>query len=270
MTRVLQVVCVIFLSFGLIAARGVERSDAEDIDSILGGTTVPKGQQKFMVHLRMTKGGSTFVCGGTLISNQHVLTAAHCVNDKPYDQVMAYMKVYTVIPMEPTNINRTVPNEGIFIHANYSSTDLINDIAILKLNSTVDLRQVAKVNLPANRTKATYVGTNGIAIGWGLKANNGTSISSTMQQVTLKVQEAPLCDAMFRSMYQDVYHLCTFQAFKSICLGDSGGPIMAGTTQIGISSFVQAEAGLPRCERGAVFTRVSTYVTNGWIAANML
>lgn len=55
-----------------------------------------------------------------------------------------------------------------------------------------------------------------------------------------------------------------------ILQGDSGGPIMAGTTQIGISSFVQAEAGLPRCERGAVFTRVSTYVTNGWIAANML
>ncbi len=46
--------------------------------------------------------------------------------------------------------------------------------------------------------------------------------------------------------------------------GDSGGPIIVDGVQIGITSH-----GPEKCEEGGVYTRVSAYINNGWIADKM-
>jgi secreted trypsin-like serine protease len=54
-----------------------QRSPADDDDKIVGGNRAQKGDWPWQISLQYY---GSHICGGTLITNQHILTAAHCVD----------------------------------------------------------------------------------------------------------------------------------------------------------------------------------------------
>ena len=112
---------------------------------IVGGENAVSQTWGWAASLRYTTTNSHF-CGGSIISASHILTAAHCAQRilSPSSAIVAVGSIFL------SSISQQKSIEKIFIHPNYSSATLVNDIAILKLSSPIDLNAtgVDRICLP--------------------------------------------------------------------------------------------------------------------------
>lgn len=147
---------------------------------------------------------------------------------------------------------------AIFTHANYSSSEISNDIALLRLSSAVQYSaNVSAVNLPSSNIGA---GENVVLAGWGTTSYPG-NVPNSLQQLNLTTLSVAECQQ--RQNPNPVFdsQVCTLtQAGEGACHGDSGGPLVSsGNVLQGIVSW-----GIP-CAEGYpdVFTRVYAFLP--WI-----
>lgn len=186
-----------------------------------------------------------FICGGSLIHVRAVLTAAHC----------AFQTMRAEVVLGAHHLNRNTPQAheqrievglgGYRIHANYSRTNLRNDIAILILPRAAVLNaQVKVVNLPHNLLTYTFTGEIGTLSGWGRFSDSSGATSPTLKQVSNTIIPNSLCSQFYPSMVFEST-LCMANYGRASCHGDSGGPLtrkdlQGKITLIGVVSFGNA------------------------------
>lgn len=110
---------------------------------IIGGSAVERGQWPFVVAL-LVKTSKQFFCGGTLITSKHVLTAAHCIQDKNVDKKLEAEQIEVLLGRHSLKDNsekgsQTRDVEKIIVHPEwkFNIRKYDADLAILVLDHAV-------------------------------------------------------------------------------------------------------------------------------------
>jgi secreted trypsin-like serine protease len=229
------------------SAQSARAQDQHHDNKIIGGTAVPDGKYPFMVALLDTRFGSTAFeqqfCGGTLIDEDSVLTAAHCV----FGESAAPLRVIVGRTVLDSNQGQKRSVSEIFIHPLYNpSLNDARDAAVLELSSPVS--GIAPIKLAtSSQNFLESPGQNATVAGWGntIAQPAGGSAGSSFPDRMREAQVSLVSDAQAKSVYKGAFVASLMVAAghtgKDTCQGDSGGPMFAKAAskyrQIGITSF---------------------------------
>uniref|UniRef100_A0A8D0W471 pancreatic elastase II n=1 Tax=Sus scrofa TaxID=9823 RepID=A0A8D0W471_PIG len=234
---------------------------------VVGGEDARPNSWPWQVSLQYDSSGQwRHTCGGTLVDQSWVLTAAHCISSsRTYRVVLGRHSLST---NEPGSL--AVKVSKLVVHQDWNSNQLSkgNDIALLKLASPVSLTD--KIQLGCLPAAGTILPNNYVCYvtGWGRLQKN-TQFPTVQQggQVILTYFAAK----SFRSHWAPTLETQLIggngQENVATCHGDSGGPLNCqganGQWQVhGIVSF-GSSLGCNYYHKPSVFTRVSNYID--WI-----
>ncbi|XP_078131867.1 serine protease 27-like [Sander vitreus] len=223
---------------------------------IVGGEDAPPGSWPWQASLQAD--GSHF-CGGSLINNQWVLTAAHCVRETDLGTV-----VYLGLQSLPgPNLNAVSRHVSMIIrHPSYGSVTKVNtddnDICLLKLSAPVNFTDYIQPICLASGNSTFNTGVESWVTGFGI-TDNGT-LADNLQEVMVPIVGNNQCRCTYGDLTGNMMCAGVPAGGKDSCQGDSGGPLVIkkGSTwiQSGIVSFGRG-CGLPNIP--GVYTRVSQY-----------
>lgn len=259
---------------------------------IIGGVDAEERKYKYQVSLQEIDRKIQHYCGGSIISDCWILTAAHCVdNDRIRNNIKRIQIVVGIIRLNDDGEKYFV--KSCQIHENWDLESIANDIALLetteKIKFSAAIQPIAlATHNPPDRTSATLAG-------WGFTSvnilfnnhfsnclNSSDEFFLSLQDNAVGVDVTPIPNALqvahfetislqeCRKQFNDAKYpgklvirtnICIAQpASKAQCNGDSGGGIITNNwTQIGIVSFGgQCSDGVP-----GVATSVAKYLN--WI-----
>ncbi|XP_018570644.1 proclotting enzyme-like isoform X2 [Anoplophora glabripennis] len=239
----------------------------QDQERIVGGHNADVNEWPWIAAL--FNGGRQF-CGGSLIDNIHILSAAHCVaHMSSWDVARLTVKLGDHNIRTNSEINHVEKRvKRVVRHRGFDSRTLYNDIAILTLDSPVDFtQQIRPVCLPNGGND--HSGKTATVIGWGSLRESGPQ-PAILQEVNIPIWSNRDCKLKYGPAAPGgiVEHmLCAGQANRDSCSGDSGGPLMVNNgkwTQVGIVSW---GIGCGKGQYPGVYTRVEKFLP--WIYKNL-
>ncbi|XP_006835571.1 PREDICTED: granzyme H-like [Chrysochloris asiatica] len=232
----------------LLACVLVPRAETEEI---IGGQEARPHSHPYMACIRYWK-DKKCGCGGFLIQEDFVLTAAHC----NVRFMSVTLGVHDISQNEETQqfirVRKAIP------HPYYDKKTLVNDIMLLQLEKKAKLTNAVDIlQLPKTETQVKPGTTCNVA-GWG-KLSLNSSGSSKLYEVKLTVQNDKECESRYGD-YKSASEICVGDQKKkaSTFQGDSGGPLVCNNVAQGIVSYGKLDATPPQ-----VFTKISHFLK--WI-----
>lgn len=237
------------------------------LDRIVGGTIAPVHAHPYLAGILVTVQGlaQPSACGGSLLSSNRVLTAAHCWFDGRFQA--QHMTVVLGSPYLFHGGLRT-PISAIAIHGQYDPRTFANDIAMLHLPIHVPFSQTIRpINLPTGQLlDMDFTGLWARAAGYGRYSDvTNPTTNTVVRNVIVPVITLEECRRVYGNVILDSNMCTNGYGGVGICQGDSGGPLTVISQRqdilIGISSFVARDG----CQLGhpSVFARISSFVD--WI-----
>ncbi|XP_067905647.1 chymotrypsinogen 2-like [Heterodontus francisci] len=185
---------------------------------IVNGENAVPGSWPWQVSLQDYTGWH--FCGGSLINENWVVTAAHCgVSTANYVIVGASNKCSDADGVQTLKIEKAIT------HPNWDSYNINNDVTLVKLATPVQLTaRISPVCLASNA--ANFPGGKlCVTSGWGLTQSTASNTPCQLQQAALPLLTNNKCKNYWGSMISDVM-ICAGAAGASSCMGDSGGPLV--------------------------------------------
>ncbi|XP_004629177.1 cationic trypsin-3-like [Octodon degus] len=233
----------------------------DDDDKIIGGYTCPKNSLPYQVSLNT----GSHKCGGSLITDQWVLSAAHCYKRNVRIQVRLGEHDIDVVEGD----EQFIDVQKIVVHPNYTPEDTTvngvaqfkynNDIMLLKLKKPASLNsQVSMVSLPKSCPTA---GTQCLVSGWGNTVIIGSKYPSLLQCLSAPVLSDAACHNSYPGrISNNMFCLGFLEGGKDSCQGDSGGPVVCNGELQGVVSW---GTGCAWKGKPGVYTKVCNYLS--WI-----
>lgn len=236
---------------------------------IMNGFDSKRGEYPFYAFLIMKLAiKNVSWCGGSLISNQFILTAAHCT--APAINMSVHLGTWNARRGNETGRHgEFVRKENIYIHPYYNENFLTNDISLIKLEKPIKFtKNIQPIRL--QNTCQPNENANVIVVGNGYFSPEH-KIAPILQWVPMKTVSIFECRKHFAFLHFTIQNdvICAKNTDKrSIGRGDSGGPLVRDGTLIGVCSFLPQEYAnssrqqVPSSEPQG-FVKLSAY--HGWI-----
>lgn len=194
-----------------------------------GGHDAAEGAHPYQVSLQTIY--NEHFCGGAIIDEQWIVTAAHCVIgwNPSYIRVITGTNQYKV----PGKVYHV---ESAKIHCNYDRPMYHNDIALLKLKDPIKFdAKTQKIEYDPVPLKE---GDEIILTGWGSSVVYG-EYADNLQSLKLGFVPHDKCVTLLKNdPGVDIGHICTFsKAGEGTCHGDSGGPLTRNGKLVGIVNW---------------------------------
>ncbi|KAL7288425.1 hypothetical protein TKK_0017509 [Trichogramma kaykai] len=281
-------ISLLILFVGLVLSIAVSHVSAKIVQRIVRGSLAPEGRFKHQVSLQILNGDCSYhFCGGSIIDDLHIITAAHCItnletHDFDYKQITVVAGT-TDLRIKTSGIYRDVQYTYIpTSHKSNAPNQYYDDIAILRLRRplplNVESQKIRAVNLPTvNQYLPGYTNTRFATVsGFGSFNQSRNPYSGEVDTGSTN----PRLKFAAGWINQDDNPPCTdkqvcvrnFQSHGA-CHGDSGGPLTDEfkNTLIGIVSYSDHEW----CGETTKYTRVSSYLdfinkvrAGGWFYAD--
>ncbi|XP_053310254.1 transmembrane protease serine 3 [Spea bombifrons] len=232
---------------------------------IVGGNASAEGQWPWQASLIYQ---GIHLCGGSLITSQWIVTAAHCVYDLFFPESWSVQVGHVNHQRDPQNTPVLV--EKIIYHSKYKSNSMTNDIALIKLANPFTFNGLIQPICLPNYGEDFPEGKMCWISGWGATEEGGDT-SQTMDYAGVPLISNRVCNTKY--IYGGVIKpsmVCAgfLEGGVDTCQGDSGGPLacedrkvwkLMGTTSWGVGCALRYKPG--------VYTRITSFLD--WIHIQM-
>ncbi|XP_063926456.1 brachyurin-like [Zophobas morio] len=205
---------------------------------VVGGTIAEPHSIPYQVFLEFYTETFGQYCGGSVISQNYVLTSASCANGTL--EVLVTLGAHNIFITEPTQIN--VYSTDIIVHDHFGEDyGWFNDIALVKLPKTIEYNDVIQPVALPKRADAdiVYIGAVGRIAGWGADDGFGGKIFDLLRYVDTSVISN--LDEDCREYIPPGSMFCTSGEYNDTyvgpCNGDEGSGFVSDGVLIGIVSF---------------------------------
>lgn len=238
------------------------------VSKIVGGSVAKSGDWGWQVAFKIF---GSLSCGGSVININWVVTAAHCI---VYGPTASYYSVEIGVNdrnnPDSWSISRKISK--VFVHESYSDRSLLNDIALVKMEYSVEFDTTNYRIIPAciPDTAEDYSDRDGYVTGYGTLFSGG-SVSRYLRQVSVPVKSPAFCENRFKyNSINSKTQVCAGVSGlgRDTCQGDSGGPLVVKSRVDGRWHLVGLTSYGPNpCGEGGVYTRLSGF--QDWIVRTM-
>lgn len=243
-----------------VLASGLSEAQA-GAPRIVGGGPIDITAAPWQVLLRINNATQ---CGGAIISDSWILTAAHCLNGVGPGQVEAFVGV---TDQNRLSREQQVQVSQVIVNPGWNPSNYSNDLALIGLAApVVTSASVQHVSLPLVQDATTWpaLGEQGTISGWGTTTVSGSS-SPILRAATVQILSSPTdpkCGE-YGSSFTPGHHVCAGipQGGVDACQGDSGGPLTVGYNGTPVlAGIVSSGSGCADPKYPGLYTRVTSYL----------
>lgn len=233
---------------------------------IVGGENAQQGEIPYIVSLRGSSG--SHFCGGSLISQKWVLTAAHCVRGGTVKEIWIGL-----LDQKNSAGAEKIKPAKIIAHEKYNASTLENDFALIELSQNSSFAPIAlndiEINLDETVNSEPIMS---MTSGWGATKESSYTLPNMLQKVSVPLVSEKNCNApeAYKGKIKESMICAGLKAGgKDSCQGDSGGPLVVSNadgshTLIGVVSWGE---GCARANKYGVYSKVN-YAFE-WIQSKM-
>lgn len=254
-------VIVLQLVITVVVLSDAAQKPAQPNLRIVGGSPVNITKHPHQISIRIVfnrNGVTRHTCGGSIITNRMVLTAAHCL----FGRLSFRFMIIAGTSVRNGKGGVAIGVKRIFLHEKFAPGNFANDIAVLVLNGTlpIDNIKMKPIKLIEERPPA---GTKATVTGWGFTREGGIA-SENLREVQVPILTNEDCKKDYAAI-NGITNKMICAGFRGVgtkdaCQDDSGGPLVVNGELVGIVSWGY---GCARKNYPGVYTSVADY--RDWI-----
>ncbi|XP_036393692.1 transmembrane protease serine 5 [Megalops cyprinoides] len=250
----------------VIALKCFECGTRAKLPRIIGGVEATLGRWPWQVSLYYS---NRHTCGGSIITSQWIVTAAHCVHNYRLPQVSSWVVYAGIVTRSSVKLAQHTGYavEKIIYNKNYNHRSHDNDIALMKLKTPLNFTDTIRPVCLPQYDHDLPGGTQCWIAGWGYTQPDDVHIPDTLKEAPVPLISTKKCNSS--CMYNGEITprmLCAGYTEGKVdaCQGDSGGPLVCQDEGIWrLVGVVSWGTGCAEPNHPGVYTKVAEFL--GWI-----